>query len=468
MPRILIIDNEPHMRRIVSANLPGAGYDTTEAGGAQEGKRRILAEDFEVVFVDQRMPDGEGIDVVACARQADPTLSVVMLTAVATVELAVEAMRRGAFDFLTKPFAPEQLLSTARGAAERTALLRENHRLRREVEELEGSTEIFGSSPAIRAVRETIGRVAPTNATVLILGETGTGKELVARAIHKHSARANKPFVPVNCAAFTESLLESELFGHERGAFTGAERSRSGLFEAANEGTLFLDEAGEMSLPAQAKLLRVLTDGQIMRVGSTQPRQVSVRVLVATHRDLAAMVADGRFRQDLYYRLAVVPVAVPALREHVDDIPVLCETLSRQVAHALKAPQLRISPDALALLKTYDFPGNVRELRNLIERAYILSGGDTLTPDCFAIPKPLVPAGANEDLNPTRCAECPALKEVPAGFDLTEFLEHLEKTLIDNVLAGARGQAEAARRLGLSRSVMSYKLAKYGARRTAE
>ena len=190
MPRILIIDNEPHMRSIVGTNLRRAGYETAEAGGALEGKRRIMSENFEVVFVDQRMPDGEGIDVVACAHEADPTLSVVMLTAVATVELAVEAMRRGAFDFLTKPFQPEQLISAARGAAERTALLRENHHLRRVVEQLEGSTEIFGSSPAMRTVRETIGRVAPTNATVLILGETGTGKELVARAIHNHSPRA--------------------------------------------------------------------------------------------------------------------------------------------------------------------------------------------------------------------------------------------------------------------------------------
>ena len=240
-----------------------------------------------------------------CAREADPTLSVVMLTAVATVELAVDAMRRGAFDFLTKPFETDQLISAAQRAAERTALLRENHRLKREVEELEGSTEIFGSSPAIKAVRDTILHVAPTHATVLILGETGTGKELVARAIHNHSARAAKPFLPVNCAAFTESLLESELFGHEKGAFTGAERSRQGLFEAADEGTLFLDEIGEMAFTAQARLLRVLTDGQIMRVGSTHLRKVSVRVLVATHRDLAAMVAEGRFRQDLYYRLAV-------------------------------------------------------------------------------------------------------------------------------------------------------------------
>lgn len=461
MPRILIIDNEPAMRRIVGSNLQSAGYEITEAGGAVEGKHRILAEDFDAVFVDQRMPDGEGIDVVGCARDADATLSVVMLTAVATVELAVEAMRRGAFDFLTKPFEPEQLLSAAQRAVERTALLRENDRLRREMQELEGSTDIFGSSPGIKLVLDTISRVAPTGATVLILGETGTGKELVARAIHNHSQRSGKPFVPVNCAAFTESLLETELFGHEKGAFTGADRSRPGLFEAANDGTLFLDEVGEMALTAQAKLLRVLTDGQVLRVGSTQPRQVSVRVLVATHRDLAAMVAEGRFRQDLYYRLAVVPIAIPPLRERLEDIPVLCETLSRQVARELKSAQRPLSPEAIALLKSYEFPGNVRELRNIIERAYILSSANILGVESLAIPRRFTTSAPS----PLRCLSCPSLQTLPRDFELPEFLEQLEKALIDNVLAGTGGaQAEAARRLGVSRSVLAYKLAKYAAK----
>jgi DNA-binding NtrC family response regulator len=460
MARILIVDDEAHMRRIVAVNLAGAGHEVTEARDVDEGRRRILAEDFQAVFVDQKMPGGEGLDIVASARQADPTLSVVMLTAMATVELAVEAMRRGAFDFLTKPFAPDVLLSVAQRACERTALLRENRRLKQEVEELEGGGDIYGSSAAIAALRTTIARVAPTHATVLITGETGTGKELVARAIHKNSPRADKPFVAVNCAAFTESLLESELFGHEKGAFTGAERSRQGLFEAANEGTLFLDEAGEMSLTAQAKLLRVLTDGKITRVGSTQPRPVSVRVLVATHRDLLAMSRDGHFRQDLYYRLAVVPIAIPPLRERTDDIPILCEVLSEQVARTLKVPRRRILPEALRNLKSYPFPGNVRELRNVIERAYILSSGETLGPECFAVQG----AGASAGL-PFRCLNCPQLKETPEGFDVAQFLEDVEKTVIVNALAAAGGtQAEAARKLGLSRSVLSYKIAKYGVR----
>jgi two-component system response regulator HydG len=372
-------------------------------------------------------------------------------------------MRQGAFDFLTKPVDLEVLASVAQRACDHTALLRENTRLKREVAQ-QGSGDLFGSSAAMNAVRGTIGRVAPTNTTVLITGETGTGKELVARAIHNRSPRASKPFIAVNCAAFTESLLESELFGHERGAFTGADRSRQGLFEAANEGTLFLDEAGEMSLGAQAKLLRVLTDGQIMRVGSTQLRKVSVRVLVATHRNLMAMVEEGSFRRDLYYRLAVVPIAIPPLRERVEDIPVLCEVLSQQIARELKVPQRGISPEAMGYLRSYEFPGNVRELRNVIERAYILSSGESLGSEGFALPN-MRPLCAAPTGGPARCLGCPALQEVGEGFELPQFLEQMEKALIENAIAGAGGtQAEAARRLGLSRSVLSYKVAKYGAR----
>ena len=254
----------------------------------------------------------------------------VFLTAFATIELAVESMRRGAFDFITKPFVPEVLVASMARAVEHTRLLRENVRLRDAVVRLEGSSEISGRSQAIRELRLKIARVAPTNATVLIMGETGTGKELVARAIHRDSGRASKPLVAVNCAAFTETLLETELFGHERGAFTGADRAREGLFEAAHEGTLFLDEAGELSTAAQAKLLRVLTDGLITRIGSNKPRQVDVRLIVATHRDLLQRVREGLFRADLYYRLAVVPLIVPPLRERREDIPGLCEVLLEQ------------------------------------------------------------------------------------------------------------------------------------------
>jgi two-component system, NtrC family, response regulator HydG len=271
--KILVVDDEPHMRRILASNLKQELHEVGEAASVGEARRALAESGFEAVITDQKMADGEGLEVLAAARETDATLSVVFLTAFATIELAVESMRRGAFDFITKPFAPEVLLASAMRAVEHTRLLRENGRLREAVVRLEGSSEIMGWGPAIRELRKKIARVAPTNATVLITGETGTGKELVARAIHRASERASQPLVAVNCAAFTETLLESELFGHERGAFTGADRAREGLFEAAHEGTLFLDEAGELSLTAQAKLLRVLMDGQVMRIGSTKARK---------------------------------------------------------------------------------------------------------------------------------------------------------------------------------------------------
>jgi transcriptional regulator with GAF, ATPase, and Fis domain len=304
-------------------------------------------------------------------------------------------------------------------------------------------------------------RVAPTGATALITGETGTGKELVARAIHNNSPRASKPFVAVNCAAFTETLLESELFGHEKGAFTGADRSRPGLFEAAHEGTLFLDEVAEMSPAAQAKLLRVITDGQVLRLGTTQPRKVDVRLLAATHRDLSQRVRDGLFREDLYYRLAVVPIPIPPLRERREDIPVLSELFVRQVAMELKLPRRTFSPEALEKLKRYDFPGNVRELRNLIERASILSAGNELSMDSFPVPSSsevLMESGGMAGVKSKELSDL-----LPEVDDLRNFLAEVEKTLILRTLKSTHGaQAEAARRLGLSRSDLGYKIAKYG------
>ena len=287
----------------------------SEAGGVEDARKKIASREYDAVVTDQKMPDGTGLDVLRLVQQDDPSVSVVFLTAVGSIELAVESMRGGAFDFLTKPFLPEALRATAHRATDHTQLLRENIRLRNAVVRLEGSAEIVGRSAGIQDVRDQIARVATTDATVLITGDTGTGKELVARAIHQSSPRAAKPFIAVNCAALSESLLESELFGHERGAFTGADRAREGLFEAAHQGTLFLDEIAELSTAAQAKLLRVLTDGEVTRVGSTRPRTVDVRVLAATHRDLEARVRENLFREDLYYRLAVFPIAIPPLRQ---------------------------------------------------------------------------------------------------------------------------------------------------------
>jgi len=457
--RILIVDDERNMRKILASNLGQDKHIVTEAAGLAEATVCLSANQYDAVITDQKMPDGQGLDVLSRAREMDPSLAVIFLTAFATVELAVESMRQGAFDFITKPFQPEVVRATARRACEHTELLRENGLLKLTVDRLEGSGEIFGSSPAILALRLMIARVAPTSATVLITGETGTGKELVARAIHKSSPRTQKPFIAVNCAAFTETLLESELFGHEKGAFTGADRIRQGLFEAAHEGTLFLDEAGEMSSATQAKLLRVLADGKILRVGSTKPRDVDVRVLVATHRDLEERVKLGTFRQDLYYRLAVVPIGLAPLRKRREDIPGLCELFCREVSRELKVPMRRISSAALEKLNRYDFPGNIRELRNLIERALILSVGAEIGPDDFPLvltdEKPAV--GSDGNLH--------WIASMPEAVNLRELLEEAEKGLILRALKSSGGvQAEAARRLQLSRSDLRYKLTKYDIR----
>ena len=467
MGRILIVDDEPSMRRILASNLRQDQHEIWEAAGVKEAQNIHAANDFDVVVTDQKMPDGEGLALLGSAKEIDPTISVILLTAVASIELAVESMRHGAFDFLAKPFQPEVVRATVRRACERTRLLRENVLLRDRVVRLEGASEIYGESGAIRDVRDRIARVAPTPATVLITGETGTGKELVARAIHRNSARASKPFVAVNCAAFTETLLESELFGHEKGAFTGADHSRQGLFEAAHEGTLFLDEAGEMSLAAQAKLLRILTDGQLLRVGAARPRKVDVRVLVATHRDLAERVREGLFREDLFYRLAVVPIHLPPLRDRRDDIPGLSEMFCRQVATELKMPRRHIGAPALEQLQQYRFPGNLRELKNLIERAYILT--NNLEIGIEDLPVVRSPEVILKDDTEEEPSSHPLTLSAADSFDLTALLERTEKELILQTLSATGGaQAEAARRMGLSRSALAYKLNKYGIRMAAE
>lgn len=456
MGRLLIVDDEPNLRRVLSADLRLDGHTVEEANGVDAAFPLLADREFDVVITDQKMPDGDGLKVLSTAHENDSSLAVIFLTAVPTIELAVESMRQGAFDFITKPFNPEVVRATVRRACERTSLLRENRLLKSTVGILQGGDTIFGNSTGIKQVREQIARVAPTDATVLIVGETGTGKELVARAIHRNSRRSQKPLVAVNCAAFTETLLEAEIFGHERGAFTGADRSRQGLFEAANGGTLFLDEAGEMSASAQAKLLRVLVDGQLLRVGSTQPRTVDVRVLAATHRNLEERVEQGLFRQDLYYRLAVVPIRIPPLRERKEDIPGLCDVLSAQIAKDLKVRPKRMSPEALRKILTYAFPGNIRELRNILERAHILGLGDEIAAD-------ELPVDATTHSEPPHQVELQEwVRSLPLSLDLRNTLTEIEKSLIERALQRANGvQAEAARMLGLSRSDMGYKVAKY-------
>jgi DNA-binding NtrC family response regulator len=464
MGRLLIVDDEPNLRRVLSSELHLDGHTVDEADGVTAAVPLLAEREYDAVITDQKMPDGDGLRVLSAAQENDPSLPVIFLTAVPTIELAVESMRKGAFDFITKPFNPEVVRATVRRACERTNLVRENQLLKSTVGNLLGADTISGNSAEIKEVREQIARVAPTDATVLIVGETGTGKELVARAIHRNSRRAQKPLIAVNCAAFTETLLESELFGHERGAFTGADRARQGLFEAAHGGTLFLDEAGEMSAAAQAKLLRVLVDGQVLRVGSTQARTVDVRVLVATHRNLKERVQQGLFRQDLYYRLAVVPIRIPPLRERKDDIPGLCEILSSQIAKDLKVRPKRVSPEALQKIANYAFPGNIRELRNLLERAHILGRREEIAADDLPAEVSGSAAGASQTIEMRDW-----LRTLPASVDLRELLTAFEKGLIERALEQANGvQAEAARMLGVSRSDIGYKVAKYAMGRTVD
>ncbi len=458
MGKVLIVDDEPNMRRIVKANLRQNSHTSVEASSPSEAIALLAKEDFDVVITDQKMPGGSGLDVLRAVQECDPTTSVIFLTAVGTVELAVESMRQGAFDFLTKPYVLDVMLATIRRACERTALLRENAVLRTTVRKLEGADEIIGESKGIRFVRELISRVAATNSTVLITGETGTGKELVARAIHRSSSRADRPFIAINCAAVSESLLESELFGHERGAFTGADRARNGLFEAAHQGTLFLDEVAEMSPAAQAKLLRVLANGEIQRVGSTTLRKVDVRVLAATHRDLQVRVQSGLFRQDLFYRLAVVPIQLPTLRERKEDLQQLCAMLCARIAGEMKVPRKQLSHDAVRKLESYAFPGNIRELANLLERALILGRGAELQPEDFPLESStLAPASPGAELTIEQLG-----KQLPEQLDLRDTLARLERTLIERAIGASGGvQAEAARCLGLSRSDLGYKVSKY-------
>lgn len=464
MARILIVDDEPSLRWILATLLQEDHHTVLQASGVKEAKETLASTPLDLIITDQRMRDGEGLSLLADSKEIDPALPVVLITAYATVELAVEAMRRGAFDFITKPFMPESVRAVVKRACERTELLRENERLRGEVQRLGKDEGFVGVSPAILRVMEQVDRVAPTNATVLITGETGTGKEVVARALHNRSARASKPFVAVNCAGLPETLLESELFGHERGAFTGADRPRKGLFEAAHSGTLFLDEAGEMPLSLQVKLLRVLMDGVITRVGASVSRTVDVRVLVATHRDLPQRVKEGTFREDLYYRIAVIPLHIPPLRERREDIPLLVQHFLKRTTREMNTPTRAISEPAMRKLARYTFPGNVRELRNLVERACILSMGDEITPEDFPIA--VSDRGDEPEISgeTRKLLDCVGtrLQEGTVSIDLRSELEAIERELIQRALESAQGvQAEAARRLGLSRSDLAYKLKKY-------
>jgi two-component system response regulator HydG len=378
--KILIVDDELVVRDSLGKWFITEGYTVHAVDSAHEALSSFQPGAWDVALIDIKMPGMDGIELQRRFHEIDPDLIVVIMTGYSSVETAVQALKQGAYDYITKPFDPDELVHTIRNAIEHRRAQLEVMQLREHLQEVFPRTEIVGHSPAMTRVGESIEMVAPTDTTVLITGESGSGKEVVARAIHAASPRRHMPFVVIHCGALTESLLESELFGHERGAFTGAQARRKGKFEAADGGTVFLDEIGDISLKTQTDLLRVLQEKEIVRVGGTQPTKVDFRCIAATNRDLEAMVKDGTFRFDLFYRLNIFPVALPPLRERRQDIPLLAEALLKKHATAMNRPVPRISPAALDLLLNYDWPGNVRELENAIERALVIGRGPEIQP----------------------------------------------------------------------------------------
>ena len=426
------------------------GYAVSEAADGDEALNLVRERAFDAVLTDVRMARMDGIHTLKSVLEYNPALPVVLMTAYSSVETAVEALRLGAYDYLIKPLDFEILRHTLRQAIEHSRLSVENRELRRQLSEAAARPGILGRSPAMLAMQETIATVAPTEATVLITGESGTGKELVARALHSGSARADKPMVTVNCAALAENLLESELFGHEKGSFTGADRRREGRFVQANGGTLFLDEIGEMPLPLQAKLLRALQEGEVQRVGSDAPLTVDVRVLAATNRDLREEVARRRFREDLYFRLNVISLEVPPLRDRGEDIPVLAAHFLERFAGRNRKSIRGFSPQAVDSLLRYAWPGNVRELENAVERAVILCNGDLIT-------RRELPAAITEAASPEEASS--AAVGALAGLPLDE----LERRAIGETLrCTGDNKSEAARQLGITRATLHNKLRKYG------
>jgi len=449
--RVLVVDDERSMRELLAIMLRQAGHDVTVADGGEAAIKALKSDTFDLVITDLRMREVNGLAVLRAAKEQSPQTVVLVITAFASTETAVEAMKLGAYDYLTKPFKVDEIKLTIANALERKRLQDENQALKRQLRRERGFENFLGKSPQMLDIFETIRKAADSVSTVLITGESGTGKELVARAIHEESPRRNGPFVSINCGAVPETLMESELFGHVKGAFTGAVANTVGLFSAAAGGTLFLDEVTEVPSSVQVKLLRAIQEREIRRVGDTRDIKVDVRLIAASNREVAKAVADGVLREDLFYRLNVIPIHLPPLRERREDIPLLVAHFVRRLSAELGRPVRSVTPEALAILETYRWPGNVRELENVIERALVLGSGDRL--DAPGLPP---------DLRRPRDVQDVAVEIPEDGLDLEATLSQIEHRYIQTALARTGGvQTRAAELLRVSLRQIRYKLQKY-------
>ena len=451
--RILVVDDEENMVHFLTKLLRAEGFVVEGTGTGEAALDRLRDAPFELVLTDLKLPDTDGIEILKAARELHPETVVVLITAHGTIESAIEAMRAGAYDYVTKPFRASEILQVVNKALERVRLRREVVQLRQAVEQRFGLAGLVGKSAKMQEVYTQIEKFAAARGVVLIQGESGTGKELVAKALHFNSPRKAGPFVVIDCGAIPEALQESELFGHEKGAFTGAIATKKGLFEEAHGGTLFLDEVAELAPGLQAKLLRALQDGEIRRVGGTKTLRVDARVIAATNRDLAAEVRDGAFRGDLFFRLNVFPLFLPPLRERREDIPLFVDHFLDRIAQDGGGPLKRLSPEALRAMLAYPWPGNVRELEHALERAALLSEGETIT--ARDLPPEILAPG--DELTLSLPGSTEGFKETMA-----RVIRDVEVRLIRRALAqSGSNRTEAARILGISRRALLYKLKEY-------
>jgi two-component system, NtrC family, response regulator len=447
--RILVVEDDATLRRVTQIHLAKMGYPTVAASDATEALEILKHEPRDLVISDLHLPGMSGLELLKRVRAQYPETEVVMITAYATVETAVDAMKSGAYDYVTKPIHLYELGSLVDRALERVQLIEELRVLRKSISDKYGFENIIGHSQALLFVLDQAARVAPTDATVLILGETGTGKEVLAKAVHLNSLRRERPFVTINCGAIPAELLQSELFGHLRGSFTGATAHKKGKIEIADTGTLFLDEIGELPLELQARLLRLIQEREIEKIGALYPRKVDVRIIAATNRDLRALVASGRFREDLYYRLSVVPIELPTLRNRAEDIPLFVQHFFEASKKRHGRPDLTLPPFLIPYFNAYTWPGNVRQLENAIERMVVLSSGDQVTLN--DLPEFLRPA--------TRVSS----HSMPPGSAEGLNLQAVEKDLIIQALGQfSWNQSRAAKYLGITRKTLMYRIIKYG------